>query len=280
MGALYSESLVRWVIGDIHGMYRMLQGLLEAVRKRDPAAKFSFVGDYVNRGPESKQVVDLLISLEGAKFVRGNHDEIFDLVVNGQCFEPRPDLWGPIEAFLRFLQFGLDATLTSYGIDLAMIESVGNHPSPQGLAKLLEPIPAAHRAFFRNLPAVIEEPDLVVAHAKWDVDEPNEPADFAKLDNSPEIRHQIIWGRFGEAEIYRKKRWSRPIVFGHTPVGTYGRKKPWPDPHVPLGGPSIVLLDTAAALSAQGRLTAYCVEEQAYVQIDRGGDVMDGAIGK
>jgi serine/threonine protein phosphatase 1 len=268
---------MRWIIGDIHGMYRMLQLLLEAVRKEDPNATFYFVGDYVNRGPESKQVVELLISLEGARFVRGNHDEIFDLVINGTCFEPYPDLWGPIEAFLRFLQFGLDATLTSYGIDLAMIESVGHRPSPGALASLLEPIPAAHRHFFRNLPATIQEPDLLVAHAKWNVDEPNDDQTLADLTKSPEIRHQLIWGRFGEHEIHRKKPWPRTTVFGHTPVATYSHKR-WVDPHVPIGGPNIVLIDTAAALSAQGRLTAYCVEEQSYVQVDRGRDVTKGKL--
>jgi len=36
-------------------------------------------------------------------------------------------------------------------------------------------------------------------------------------------------------------------------------------------GPSIVLLDTACALIAEGRLTAYCVESQKYLQVDRAG---------
>src|SRR3954451_10097051 len=150
-----ARFLMRWIIGDIHGMHRMLVALLDAVNKRDAAAQFYFVGDYVNRGPESKQVVDLLLTMKGAKFVRGNHDEIFDLVVNGQSFESHPELYAPVHAFLTFLQFGLDSTLTSYGIDMAMIEHVAHRPSPMALEKLLEPIPGEHRAFFRSLPPVI-----------------------------------------------------------------------------------------------------------------------------
>ena len=190
-----TQFLMRWIIGDIHGMFRMLVALLDAVNKRDGDARFYFVGDYVNRGPESKQVVDLLLTMKGAKFVRGNHDEIFDLVVNGQSFESHPDLYAPVHAFLTFLQFGLDSTLTSYGIDIAMIEHVAHRPSPQALEKLLEPISKAHREFYRALPPVIEEPDLLVAHAKWDPDDPNDEAHIAKLATNPQQRHLIVWGR-------------------------------------------------------------------------------------
>src|SRR3954463_7462079 len=126
---------MRWIIGDIHGMHRMLVGLLDAIRARDKDASLYFVGDYVNRGPESKQVVDLLLTLKDAKFARGNHDEIFDLVLNGTCYEPHPGLNAPLHAFLTFLQFGLDATLASYGIDSAAVEQAAKRPSPSAIQK-------------------------------------------------------------------------------------------------------------------------------------------------
>ncbi len=269
---------MRWIIGDIHGMHRMLVALLGEVRQRDAEARFYFVGDYVNRGPESKQVVDLLLALPDAKFARGNHDEIFDLVINGQSFESHPDLYAPIHAFLTFLQFGLDSTLTSYGIDLAMIEHVAHRPSTEALQKLIEPIPQAHRRFFRALPVTIEEPDLLVAHAKWDADQANDDATIAKLLPGPQARHLIVWGRYAENEIRRNKPWSRLGCFGHTPVATYASSRTR-DPHAPLAGPKIVLIDSGAALSAQGRLTAFCADDRAYVQIDRGLDVIEGVMG-
>lgn len=266
---------MRWIIGDIHGMYRMLCALLEAVQLKDPHPQFYFVGDYVNRGPESKLVVDLLLSLKNAKFVRGNHDEIFDLVVNGQCSESHPELNAPIHAFLTFLQFGLDSTLTSYGIDLAQIEHTAHRPSPDALKKLLEPIPSEHRAFFRSLPAMIPEPDLMVAHAKWDVDLPNDDASIKKNLSTAQARHLIVWGRYVENEIRRKKSWMRPAFFGHTPIATYSIAR---DSHAPIVGPKIVLLDTGAALSMQGRLTAVCAEDLSFLQIDRGGNVLSGKL--
>jgi len=54
---------MRWVIGDIHGMFGGLETLLDLISRRDHNAKFVFVGDYVNRGPDSKRVIDLLLSL-------------------------------------------------------------------------------------------------------------------------------------------------------------------------------------------------------------------------
>ena len=44
---------MRWVVGDIHGMLRPLRALVDAVTQRDAAARLLFVGDYVNRGPDS-----------------------------------------------------------------------------------------------------------------------------------------------------------------------------------------------------------------------------------
>ena len=252
----------------------MLVALLDAVRQRDRQATFYFVGDYVNRGPESKQVVDLLLTMPQAKFVRGNHDEIFDLVINERSFESHPDINAPLHAFVTFLQYGLDATLTSYGIDIAQMEHVAHRPSPEALRKLLEPIPAEHRRFFRSLGATIDEPDLLVAHAKWDADESNDAERIVRSLALAHARHLIVWGRYTENEIARKKPWSRLACFGHTPVSTYATPRT-NDPHAPVTGPMIVLLDSGAALSMQGRLTAFCAEDRSYVQVDRAYEVIE-----
>lgn len=268
---------MRWIIGDVHGMFRMLVALMDQVRQRDSGARFYFVGDYVNRGPESKQVVDLLITMPEVRVVRGNHDEVFDLVLNGRCFDSHPEMYGSIEAFQRFLPFGLDATLISYGIDSALIERVAHRPSLDALKKLLEPIPESHCRWFAALPAVIQEDDLLVVHGKWDVESANDPAAIEAMTLDSARRHVTVWGRFVESEIRRKKPWKRLTFFGHTPVSTYASWRTR-DPHLPLAGPQIVLLDTGAALSMQGRLTAVCVEERRYMQIDRGGGAIEGTL--
>ena len=54
---------MRWIVGDIHGMVQPLATLLLQTRKHDPDAQFLFVGDYVNRGRDSRNVIELLIRL-------------------------------------------------------------------------------------------------------------------------------------------------------------------------------------------------------------------------
>src|SRR5438045_8931339 len=99
-------------------MIRPLEALVRATKSRDPDARFLFVGDYVNRGPDSKRVVDFLLAMDRAQFIRGNHDDIFDHVLNGACFEVHPDMVTRAESFLTFLQYGLDNGMATYGTDL------------------------------------------------------------------------------------------------------------------------------------------------------------------
>ena len=62
---------MRWIVGDIHGMLKPLVTLVTAVRARDPQARFIFVGDYVNRGPDSRGVLDRLIALVSFLVAKG-----------------------------------------------------------------------------------------------------------------------------------------------------------------------------------------------------------------
>ena len=64
-----------FIIGDIHGCYDELVDLLEETNARDPKMCVIFVGDLMNKGPKSAQVVKLVRGM-GAYCVRGNHEEI------------------------------------------------------------------------------------------------------------------------------------------------------------------------------------------------------------
>ena len=264
-------DIVRWVIGDIHGMRVPLAALLDAVRHADGAARFYFVGDYVNRGTESRQVVDLLLSMPDARFVRGNHDDVFDQVLHGQAYTGERSESHRLAAFQWFMQHGLDQTFMSYGVDALDLEQLMRRPSVAGLERLVESVPHAHREFFRDLPPVIEEPDVFLVHAKWDPDSPSD-AIAARAGSSEKTRYVVLWGRFTMAEIERKKRWKQRGFFGHTPVFNYARDDE--DGYLPIVRDDIVLLDTGAALSTTGRLTAVCVETSEYVQVDRRGFVV------
>ena len=260
---------MRWVIGDIHGLCAPLAALIGVVRQADAEARFYFVGDYVNRGSESRQVIELLLALDSAKFVRGNHDDVFDQVLHGEAYTGETSEAHRLAAFQWFMQHGLDQTFMSYGVDALELEQALRRPTVGALHRLAESVPESHRRFIRDLPAVIEEPDLFILHAKWDPDSPSD-AIAARAGSSAKTRYNVLWGRFTTAEIERKKRWRQRGFFGHTPVFNYADE----DGYRPIVRDDIVLLDTGAALSATGRLTAVCAETSAYLQVDRRGSLV------
>ena len=253
-------------------MLRPLEALLNEIEKDDPFPELIFAGDYVNRGPDSKGVVDLLLTLENARFCRGNHDDTFDLVLSGSCYTAHSMSTGVVATFDHFLNYGLDTTLTSYGIDPRLIREVARNSSVETIATLLMPVPAAHREFFHTLPIIYAEPDIFVAHAKWDINTPSgQPSFKHQLAKSSKARHDLIWGRFSQAELEATKSWHRLGFFGHTPVTSYQR----PPTMLPVIGDGLVLIDTACAVNATGRLTGWCVEEERYIQIDRQAELID-----
>jgi hypothetical protein len=190
-------------------------------------------------------------------------------VLNGHGYDLHPQAREPLVAFLWFIQHGLWETLNSYGVDDVDIERAVRRPSEEAVERLFEPVPAAHRRFIRDLPPVIEADDFFVLHACWDPDDPDDrPSILEQLEARPRLRHKILWGRYG-SEVARKKRWRRTGYFGHTPVENYSPSIRNTDANVPIRGPKIVLLDTAAALTPTGRLSATCVEDGRLIQVDR-----------
>lgn len=265
---------MRWIIGDVHGMLAPLEALIDAVDETDPEAELLFAGDYVNRGPDSRGVLELLSDIDGARFIRGNHDDIFDLVVNGACYAPHPGYPDAITAFASFQQFGLDRTLVSYGVDPLDVARVAARPTPEDVARLCSVVPEHHRRFIRELPVLIDEPDLFVAHGYWNpgwtIDA---PSILERIAIEPRLRVQLLWSRYEPEEVARNKPWTKRGFFGHTPVDGYPEYQRGGD-LLPVVGPQITLLDTACALIHNGRLTAVCHEARTLLQVDRRGNLV------
>ena len=264
---------MRWIIGDIHGMARPLEALVKEIDRRDPDRQLIFAGDYVNRGPDSKRVIDLLRTLSAARFVRGNHDDVFDQVLHGDSFcAPRGRTGGDydrIAQFKWFMNFGLFQTFRSYGAsedELIRADEVANIDLIDELSAY---VPKAHRDFLRELKPVVEENGFFVLHAKWEVDRPTEsPPIFEQIAGSKKLRETIVWGRFSEDELAAEKVWGRRGYFGHTPVTYYT------DTARPIIGDKIVLVDTGAALPEGQRLTAFCHENNEFIQADPSGRLL------
>jgi serine/threonine protein phosphatase 1 len=96
-----------WFIGDIHGEIELLNSLLEAISRYDPR-KIIFVGDYIDRGPQSRAVVDRIMDLEfPAAFLMGNHELMMLSALENFAFGYNPmELW---------YYNGAEATLQSFG---------------------------------------------------------------------------------------------------------------------------------------------------------------------
>lgn len=120
-----------YAIGDIHGCLEPLQRLMVELRLSE-TDEVVFVGDYVDRGLDSKGVIDYLLTLRGRyTFLMGNHERMFLDFLQGK------------QRFL-FLYNGGTATLESYG----------------GLSR----IPAAHLAFLERLRLYYETEDYLFVH--------------------------------------------------------------------------------------------------------------------
>ena len=96
-----------WFIGDIHGEIDLLDSLLRAILKHDPD-QLIFLGDYIDRGPHSRQVVDRIMELDvPAACLMGNHE-----LMMLSAYEDSPGVYNPMELWYRN---GGEATLQSFG---------------------------------------------------------------------------------------------------------------------------------------------------------------------
>ncbi|TYR30598.1 serine/threonine protein phosphatase [Mesorhizobium microcysteis] len=154
------EGTTVYAIGDIHGCYDELLALERRI-VRDAAALdgpklIVCLGDYVDRGPASRQVVEHLLQPPPEGFDRiclaGNHD-----VAMLDFIEGRLDLGD-------WMTLGAEKTLASYGIDVAYLDEIYRRPA-QLDAFIRQSFPEAHVAFLRSLPVLAHSDKLVFVHA-------------------------------------------------------------------------------------------------------------------
>jgi hypothetical protein len=256
-------------------MLHPLRRLLDAVDAADPGAKLIFAGDYVNRGPDSCKVIELLLTLNGhAQFIRGNHDDVFDLILHGHSWGESAASANPVLAFQWFMDYGLDNTFFSYGVDWHWLNTTARNPTPDRMRQLTQSVPDDHKRFIHTLPPIVEHDEFFVLHGRWPPTMQCYPPSISEyLRTESDNRQDVLWGRFEIESIEREKAWGKPGFFGHTPVHSY-YNNPRTAPMEPIIGPKCILLDTAAALCSWGRLTAYCVEEKRYIQTTHYGELL------
>lgn len=175
------EQLMYYIIGDIHGSLEKLEKLYRKVSARIRETDIViFLGDYIDRGGHSFEVVEFLRSVAGENifFLKGNHEAmLFDYIA------------GTVDHSL-YVYNGGDATISSY-------------KKNTGTFTLAE----EHRSFFDGLILYYEGEDFIAVHAGL------RPS-VGDLANQTE--HDLLWIR---EKFYRSDyRWEKTVIFGHTPT--------------------------------------------------------------
>ncbi|HUY67879.1 MAG TPA: metallophosphoesterase family protein [Alphaproteobacteria bacterium] len=155
------QGLRLYAIGDIHGRVDLLETLMQKVdADRQSAAgtvQKIFLGDYVDRGLASRQVIDFLLGLRAGEkmppiFLRGNHEQVMLALLR----DPGND-----ELMEDWLRFGGRETLMSYGVRVPF----SGGPAAPLVAALKAAMPPAHAEFLESLALHAEFGDYYFCHA-------------------------------------------------------------------------------------------------------------------
>src|SRR5690606_21099264 len=189
------------MISDIHGCLDELIGLLHAVEYSPVRDKLVLLGDYVDRGPKSKEVVEQIMQLvneHGAIAIKGNHDQrLADLIHNRDVKE-------------KFIEHGGLETITSYtnSKDFTLEEAM----------EFIRDNYIDHIHFLSSLPLYYEDQDHIYVHAGINPS----VADWRLTS-----KHDFLYIK----ELFIRNKTTvkdRKIVFGHTKtIDIHGTPDVW-----------------------------------------------------
>ena len=200
-----------YAIGDIHGQIDLLHAAHQRIfRDGGKDALIAHVGDLIDRGPDSRGVVDHLMRGRDAGrnwvVTRGNHDRFLPIflddpdwvdpgIASGRTWTDHPGL-------------GAAATLASYGIDPDL-------PADRLLTEARRAVPEAHVRFLSSLPLWFLHPEALVVHAGI------RPG----IDLQDQAEQDLVWIRQGFLDSEADH--GPLVVHGHTAIDTathYGNR--------------------------------------------------------
>ncbi len=173
-----NENSKSYIIGDVHGCRDMLEEMLSIIPWNTEKDNLIFIGDYIDRGNDSKGVIDILIKLmessSNVQCLMGNHESLFLEYFYGRNEH-------------AFLINGGVATLNSYRIN----------------GKIL--IPPEHISFIRSLKTIFELDDYYIVHAGL----------MPGIEMEKQSVKDKLWIR--EDFIFSDYDFGKKVIFGHTP---------------------------------------------------------------
>ncbi len=168
-----------YAIGDIHGSIKSLKTIFEQglIKQGD---KVVFLGDYVDRGPDSKGVLDWLIENSNVfdfEFILGNHEIMMTTAKSSP------------ERLVEWLHFGGSSTLDSY--------KIGDDQN------WMNKIDKTHWDFIDSCLHYLEIGEFIFVHAGLE----------RNMDLEEQNKHHLFWKKFEEPEIYDPRK---TLICGHT----------------------------------------------------------------
>jgi serine/threonine protein phosphatase 1 len=233
-------SQLTYAIGDIHGYDAAFERLIALIRNDAETIgekpHIVLLGDYVDRGPDSRRVLDRILSLEKAGWcdlaaIKGNHEDAFLRFLDEPEYGRTWGMWGGAQ------------TLGNYGIEMPDLNAseLTWEGTSDAFRRAVDP---AHVALLERLPAIRIIDDYLFVHGGVDPDRP--------LAEQDEETFMFMRGRFLRAE----KACDYVVVHGHTPEDE------------PYNGQWRIDVDTGIYFN--GVLTAVRLrgEERAFLQIE------------
>jgi serine/threonine protein phosphatase 1 len=197
-----SDGRTIYAVGDIHGRFDLLERMLDRIAEdwsdtpAEARSSIVFLGDYIDRGPDSYRVIDRLSFVKAdpaVRFLMGNHEATMLRFLEDPLVGP------------RWCEFGGVETLLSYGVRL--IPADDDEAGWQRCRdRLMERLPSRHLSFLQSLQLTFEAGDYLFVHAGV---RPGRPLDAQSRDD-------LLWIR--DDFLLSTRRLSKIVVHGHTPA--------------------------------------------------------------
>jgi serine/threonine protein phosphatase 1 len=183
----------QWVIPDIHGCIKTLTALMEELIKPSKQDELYFLGDYIDRGPGAKEVIDYIRAMQKDEYnitvLKGNHEEVFLDLHKGEMNAGSLFLHHLFnKKRMAWFSFGGKATLKSFGV------------------KNLKTIPHEYIEWLQSLKYYVLLEKFILVHAGLNF----------RIEDPLEDKHAMLWVR--DYEIIPAKIGNRRIIHGHVPV--------------------------------------------------------------
>ncbi len=183
----------QWIIPDIHGYAKTLKELIEQQIRPSKEDRLFFLGDYIDRGPDSKGVIDYIMNMEqeglNIRLLLGNHEDLFLEAYKAEFNRKR--LLG-VKSINRIVKdwerYGGKETMKSFGI------------------KNIKKIPAKYIEWIENMEHYIELEKHILVHAGFNFN----------LEDPFSDKRAMLWVR--DYKVKPEKINNKTIIHGHVPV--------------------------------------------------------------